>query len=170
MTEPPVHPAALPPEKLLCDCNIQFTRRSGPGGQHRNKVETAAILTHRPSGVQAEASERRSQSQNRQVALARLRINLAIEFRTPAAGSEPSKLWQSRLRGARLEINPQHVDYAALLAEALDAIEFHRLDVRAAAESLACTPTQLVKLIKLEPQAFQAFNQRRAAGGLKPLK
>ena len=58
------HPAALSPEELLHQCRARRTRRSGPGGQHRNKVETAGVLTHAPTGVQAEANERRSQAEN----------------------------------------------------------------------------------------------------------
>ncbi|MFN5707736.1 MAG: peptide chain release factor family protein, partial [Planctomycetota bacterium] len=61
------HPASLPEEKLLADCDVVRTRRGGPGGQHRNKVETAVVITHRPSGVSAEANERRSQAENRKV-------------------------------------------------------------------------------------------------------
>ena len=39
----------------------RYAASSGPGGQHRNKVETAVVITHTPSGIQGEASERRSQ-------------------------------------------------------------------------------------------------------------
>ena len=90
-----VHPAALPPEKILAQCEARRLRRSGPGGQHRNKVETAVALLHKPSGVKAEASERRSQAENRAVALFRLRVNLALEVRRPVeTGIAPSSLWQ----------------------------------------------------------------------------
>src|SRR5205823_6129376 len=54
----PRHPAAMDPEALAAECAFRATRRSGPGGQNRNKVETAVILTHRPTGIRAEASER----------------------------------------------------------------------------------------------------------------
>ena len=34
-------------EALARDCDIEFTRAGGPGGQHRNKAETAAVsYTH----------------------------------------------------------------------------------------------------------------------------
>ena len=36
-----IHPAALPFDALLKECEVRRLRRSGPGGQHRNKVETA---------------------------------------------------------------------------------------------------------------------------------
>src|SRR6202161_2135061 len=77
------HPAALDPELLAAECDFRATRRSGPGGQNRNKVETAVILTHRPTGISAQASERRTQGENRRVALHRLRLELAMMVRRP---------------------------------------------------------------------------------------
>lgn len=82
MSSPTPHPATLEDSELLTACEIRFTRRGGPGGQHRNKVETAVILRHRPTGLSAEAHELRSQSENRRVALSRLRFELAVHFRS----------------------------------------------------------------------------------------
>jgi hypothetical protein len=163
------HPAALPPDELLRQCVARRTRRSGPGDQHRNKVETAVVLTHALTGVQAEANERRSQAENLRMALFRLRLNLALEVRQPAAAF-PSSLWQSRCRGGRIAVSHEHEDFPALLAEALDAIITHHDDVRAAADCLGCTSSQLVKLLKDEPRALANVNARRRAGGLHELK
>ena len=52
------HPSALESEILLRGCTERRVRRSGPGGQHRNKVETGVVLRHESTGVEAEASER----------------------------------------------------------------------------------------------------------------
>ena len=86
MAEGTLHPAALPPDELLAQCDVQFVRRSGPGGQHRNKVSTGVVLVHRPTGIKAEANERRSQAENRTAACLRLRVNLALEVRTKRGG------------------------------------------------------------------------------------
>jgi len=171
MPEAIFHPAALPLEELLSQCDVLFLRRSGPGGQHRNKVSTAVVLRHRPSGIQAEANERRSQSENRTQATFRLRIQLALEIRTERALSEiPSPLWKSRCRGERIEICPTHDDFPALLAEALDVLAACASEPKLAAEQLGCTASQLVKLLKKESQAFQLTNRRRQQLGLRPLQ
>jgi hypothetical protein len=119
MPKPSDHPATAIAEQLLAECEVRRLRRSGPGGQHRNKVETAISLHHLPTGVRAEASERRSQAQNQSVALFRLRMNLALEFRR-ACGPDyvPSPLWQSRCGGGVLKLSASHDDFPSLLAEA----------------------------------------------------
>ena len=165
------HPAALPPEELAAQCETRRTRRSGPGGQNRNKVETAVVLTHRPTGINAEASERRTQGENLRVAYYRLRVNLALALRRPVEpGTAPGPLWRSRLRGGRIVVNPEHDDFPALLAEALDVIEAHDLDFPESAVALGCTASQLLKLLKAEPRAVLQVNEGRRARGRHALQ
>ena len=76
------HPAVIDVATLSNQCDLRTQARSGPGGQHRNKTSSGVFLTHRPTGIVAEATERRSQAQNRDVALQRLRYLLATEIRT----------------------------------------------------------------------------------------
>lgn len=163
------HPAALDPARVLAECEQRFTRRSGPGGQNRNKVETAVVLRHRPTGLVAEASERRSQGENRDRALFRLRLAMALGIRREP-GDAPSDLWRSRLRGGKLAVNPAHDDFPALLAEALDALEAHGHDAKAAADRLGLSATQLVNLLRDEPRAMAMVNARRGDRGLHPYR
>jgi protein subunit release factor B len=58
------------------DIKFEFYRASGPGGQHRNVTDSAVRIRHLPTGIVAQASESRSQAQNREVAMERLRIAL----------------------------------------------------------------------------------------------
>jgi ribosome-associated protein len=75
---------ALPDRTLLLECEETFFVGSGPGGQHRNKTESAVRLRHLPTGLEVTATERRSQARNRGAALARLREALAELSRVPA--------------------------------------------------------------------------------------
>jgi hypothetical protein len=168
MTAP--HPATLDDDELLRQCSEVRTRRSGPGGQHRNKVETAIVLTHSTTGIAAEANERRSQADNRRAAVFRLRVNLALKFRTERSpDATPSNLWQSRCHGGRIAINPSHSDFPSLMAEVLDALAVADWDTATAAEHLTVTPSQLAKFLKLEPRAFSLLNTERDQRGLRPL-
>jgi hypothetical protein len=165
------HPAALAEDQLLAECATQFTRRSGPGGQHRNKVETAVVLTHKPSGIRAEASERRSQAENRAMALQRLRVELAVQIRCAVDKSEvPSELWKSRAKGRKLNVSSDHADFPALLAEALDRSVSHEFELGAAAESLGVSTTQLARFLQQSPVAWQWVNAERQSRNLRPLR
>jgi peptide chain release factor-like protein len=164
-----MHPAALPIDELLKQCTTRHSRRGGPGGQHRNKVETAVLLLHGPTGLRAEANERRSQAQNRHQAIFRLRLRLALEVRQPPA-SLLSELWRSRLDGQRLPISAIHDDFPALLAEALDRFSAAEYDVVSVAEQLQISMSQLVKLLKKEPKSLAAVNRQRKERGLALLR
>lgn len=68
------------PEKILKESKVSFFRAGGPGGQHRNKTETGVLIKHLPTGISASASERRSQSQNRDAAVRRLLAKLRQHY------------------------------------------------------------------------------------------
>jgi RF-1 domain len=182
-----LHPAALPVEELLKQCQIRNTRRSGPGGQHRNKVETAVVIQHLTSGITAQASERRSQQMNRLVAIHRLRLALAVEFRNGSpilsdgantlgknlnespANINISDLWRSRNNRGRISVAAGHSDYPAILAEMLDLLNQLDWELGAAATSLHTSSSQLAKLLRSHAPAMQLVNQQRLQRGFGPL-
>ncbi len=166
------HPSTLDREVLLTQCQIETGRVAGPGGQNRNKVETAVFIRHEPTGVETHATERRSQGQNRHVAIFRLREKLAVKVRTWVSRDhyQPSPLWLERRQGEKLPVNPSHEHYPALLAEALDVVTARRFDVAGAAGVLGITMSQLARLIRHEKHAFAYVNEGREAIGLPRLK
>ncbi len=168
----PPHPAMLLDAKLLKQCTMIFGRDSGPGGQHRNKVETAVRIEHTPTGLAASGTEHRKQIQNRGEATRRLRLALAREVRTKVTSDtfRRSELWEKRRQGGKMSVNPGHRDYPALLAEALDVIVARNYDVAGSAGTLAITMSQLAKLIRHDKRAFGMVNEGRTERGMPPLK
>lgn len=162
----PVHPAALDDRLLLAACTVHHTRSSGPGGQHRNNNQTAVVLTHTPTGVTAQASERRSAEENKTVALRRLRLALAVDIRVGVpAGEIRSALWRERTRGGRIVLSAKHRDYPTMLAEALDVMDACGFDPKKAGLRLGVSPTQLIRTIADHPPALAKVNQARATRG-----
>lgn len=161
------HPAALPIDELLPSVEISRRKASGPGGQRRNKVATGVRLTHRPTGISAQASERRTPEDNRRVALLRLRRRLALELREPldAERYRSSALWRRRTEGPRLAVAADHPDVPALVAEALDVLAALDDEVPAAAELLGVTTSRLAKVLALDGEALSRLNARLAAAG-----
>ena len=76
-------PYSLDPEQLAREIEISVYRASGPGGQHRNKTESAVRILHRPSGLIVVATEHRGQLRNRKLAMERLVARLRILNRRP---------------------------------------------------------------------------------------
>ena len=64
------------PEILKKEVIVETYRSSGPGGQRKNKTETAVRLRHLISGITVTATEYRSQAQNRKLAFERLKDRL----------------------------------------------------------------------------------------------
>jgi peptide chain release factor 1 len=54
------------------ECSVRYTKGSGPGGQHRNKVETCVIVVHKPTGLQEKCEDGRSKLANYKLAMQRL--------------------------------------------------------------------------------------------------
>jgi peptide chain release factor 2 len=87
------------------DIRMEVFRASGAGGQHVNKTSSAVRLIHEPTGLIASSQEERSQLQNREKAMNRLRTMIAakIEEEREAeldsiAGQQAQVGWGSQIR------------------------------------------------------------------------
>ena len=172
-----LHPACWPEDQLLAKCRLTFSRASGPGGQNRNKVETSVQIEYVPAGIIAAASERRTQNENRKVAVQRLRCKLAVEIR-PAlelvAMNRSSntravtETWKRYCRDGRIDIAESNHEWPSILAEIIGVLCGFEWSIGGAATALGTSSSQLVKVLKKYPPAFLLLNRERKLRGQMP--
>lgn len=155
--------------RLLAECDVHTHRVGGPGGQHRNKTETAIRLVHRPSGIVATAGETRSQHENRSNAVFRLREAIAIEVRLP---SRELITWPDSvsIHDRRLRVSDRNPGFPKAIAIVLDHLASSAGDIAQAAENIGVTSSSLTKLLAAHPRAWVAANAIRTANGLRILR
>ena len=72
------------------DIKVFTTTAGGPGGQHQNKTQSAVVMRHLPTGIEASASER-CQHQNRRVARAILESRVAESMASTARSARDAE-------------------------------------------------------------------------------
>ncbi|CAN5904359.1 hypothetical protein BH11MYX3_BH11MYX3_26570 [soil metagenome] len=162
-------------DALIAQCEVDRYRASGPGGQHRNKTESAVRLRHKLSGVSAIGEDSRSQSENKLHAVRRLRSAIALELREPVRieGFVPSRRLAAMVAGGTAPLGAKTKltgEYWAGMAELLDLLVAGSLEIATTAQRLGITTGALSKLLLHDDQVARVVNDLRRGKGMRPLR
>jgi hypothetical protein len=166
------NPSSLTDAALLAECEVHTYRASGPGGQHRNKVESAIRLVHKPTGVRVLAAESRSQAENKTRALKRLRKALALRVRRPVEddGGMPAAVAACIGKDGRLKVGQRDARYLPAAAAVLDVLASLEGNLSATAARLGVSTANLSSFLTADDDLLVAANELRAGHGLRPLR
>jgi hypothetical protein len=162
-------------DALLRQCEVDRFRASGPGGQHRNKTESAVRLRHQPTGIVAHSTDFRSQHENKLRAVRRLREHLALDLREPVSlegYSPPPALatllatWSARRGEKTMASTP----YLLAVGELLDLFVALNASVADTATRLGVSTGSLSKFFLADDRLARKTNEERSQRGMKPLK
>jgi hypothetical protein len=162
-------------DALIAQCEVDRYRASGPGGQHRNKTESAVRLRHRATGATAIGEDSRSQAENKLHAVRRLRQTIALDIREPVVldGFAPSPRLAALIAGGTAPLGHrtrQSPEYWAGIAELLDLLVTGGVEIGATAHRLGITTGALAKLLLHDDAVARAVNDLRRARNLRPLR
>ena len=162
-------------DALIGQCEVDRYRASGPGGQHRNKTESAVRLRHKLTGVSAIGEDSRSQHENKLHAVRRLRSAIALEVREPVAldSYRPSARLAALVAGgtAPLGAKTRHTgEYWAAMAEILDVLVAGGLEIAASAQRFGITTGAMSKLLLHDDLVARTVNDLRRAKGMRALR
>jgi len=159
--------------ELLNQCDVDTYRASGPGGQKRNKTDSAIRLRHNPTNLMAVANESRSQQDNRRRAIKRLRLTIALQMREPIdlENHQPRPDLADCLREfGKLRVGKRDRRYIFVVAELLDCLEACHGRVSPIAKLLGISTANLVAFFAADDKLWARANQMRLALGQATLK
>jgi hypothetical protein len=162
---------ALSDAQLLAQCAVDTYRASGPGGQKRNKTSSAVRLRHLPSGLIVIAEESRSQHENRERALRRLRHALYLQVREeapPETLAECEEFRRARDEGG-LHLGHRDPRFWPAVGVVLDVLHSVEARVSTAAELLGLSTANLTDFLRTDPKVWQQANVLRTRFGHKLL-
>jgi hypothetical protein len=158
-------------DALIAQCEVDRYRASGPGGQHRNKTESAVRLRHKLTGISAIGEDSRSQSENKLHAVRRLRSALALQVREPSTGVSPRLAIFVAAGTAPLGAKTRLTgEFWAGIGELLDLLVANQLEIATTAQQLGITTGALSKLLLHDDHVARAVNDLRRSKGMRPLR
>ncbi len=168
---------------LLKNCRVDTYKSHGPGGQRKNKVETAIRLVHEPSGISAQGQQTRSQARNKTLALRNLRMHIACTCRLPqdlahlAIPDEIAECFQRSARPGsaghvklRLSLPSGNRCFWPVAAFVLDVFDAAEGQLSRASRALGISTANLAAFLRNHRHLLAAAQAIRKANGHTPLR
>lgn len=140
---------ALSEEELNSIVDFDFFKRSGNGGQKRNKTSSAVRVVLKEYDIAAEDCTERSQKLNRSKALQKLRRKLAMTVRQEFADE------------ALTVVAPSNIKYPLFLAHLMDLLESVDYSFKECGLKLDLSSSQVEKLLRKDTALWQYVQSKR---------
>ena len=142
---------SLSEEELTEIVEFDFFKRSGNGGQKRNKTSSAVRVRLMEFDIAAEDCTERSQKLNRSKALQKLRRKIAMSVR-----QEPTD-------GILNVVSPSNNKYPLFLAHLMDLLASVNYSFKECGIKLNLSSSQVEKLLRKDPALWQFVQSKRHA-------
>jgi len=155
----------LDDQALQARCDIQATKGSGPGGQHRNKTSTGVRVALPVFNLEIRCCEDRSAHVNRLLALRRLRLAMALSVRLPAPKAQIVPF-----PGSQGHVQSSNEAFPFWIADVMDRLQAYNGELRPVAELYGLSTTALGHILSQEKAILQAVQQIRRIHGHSPIR
>lgn len=145
---------ALSEDELSLIVEFDFFKRSGNGGQKRNKTSSAVRVKLKEFDISAEDCTERSQKLNRSKALQKLRHKLAMTVR------------ESVTDEALTVVAPSNIRYPLFLAKLLDILDSVNYSFKECGLKLNLSSSQIEKILRKDPALWQFVQQKKMSQNL----
>lgn len=140
---------ALSEDELSLIVEFDFFKRSGNGGQKRNKTSSAVRVKLEEFDISAEDCTERSQKLNRSKALQKLRHKLAMTVR------------ESVTDEVLTVVAPSNSRYPLFLAKLLDILDSVNYSFKECGLKLNLSSSQVEKILRKDPALWQFVQQKK---------
>jgi len=141
-------------------CQFEFFKGSGPGGQKRNKTSSAVRVKLPEFDISASDCTERSQHRNRNNALRKLKIAIALQIREQPLDAAPDN-WDCSMHSQ---------SYPLFTAQILDQLSSCKFNHQTAAEKWNKSQTSFLKKLFRDPDVWQFVQKQRELNSIPKLR
>ena len=154
-----VHFLYLTDQELMEHCVLDRFRASGPGGQKKNKTDSAVRIRHIGSGLIGLSSESRSQHVNKTYALRRLRLKIALVLRDNDQNDHIElKKFIQQTGTKTFTLNIRDPRYPIIVASLFDELSVNNWKISVTAKKIGITSSTLNKFLRSNPEVWRALH------------